>query len=284
MARYYAPDLGRFISEDPARDGANWFVYCGDNPLRFVDPTGLRFDENETETVTPNGESLGTTSDNREGVSSPPTTPAPPQTNPDSTAPTPSSRPPQLSDAERLANEEKARQLRDTINSVIDPNGEYPQYQEGYPTVDQIATSYPAYPGLTDNTWCQAAANEILTQCGYDTSMLMNKGGIDYTNANGMALNAISASANPNSGVIKVTAEVAQGLADQGIGVLVIAFNLGGHGHAGVVAPSSKPYDPAQGPMIGQTGASAVTGIRSAQESFMDNRLQPMYFVLPRHK
>jgi hypothetical protein len=32
---------GRFTSEDPARDGLNWYVYCSNNPLAFVDPTGL---------------------------------------------------------------------------------------------------------------------------------------------------------------------------------------------------------------------------------------------------
>lgn len=39
-ARYYDPNLGRFISEDPVRDGANWYIYCANNPLRYVDPTG----------------------------------------------------------------------------------------------------------------------------------------------------------------------------------------------------------------------------------------------------
>ena len=32
-ARYYDPSMGRFITEDPARDGINWYVYCGNNPL-----------------------------------------------------------------------------------------------------------------------------------------------------------------------------------------------------------------------------------------------------------
>jgi RHS repeat-associated protein len=42
MNRYYLPELGRFISEDPGRDGINWYVYCANNPLVFVDPSGLR--------------------------------------------------------------------------------------------------------------------------------------------------------------------------------------------------------------------------------------------------
>ena len=40
-ARYYDSDLRRFISEDPARDGMNWYAYCYNNPLMFVDPWGL---------------------------------------------------------------------------------------------------------------------------------------------------------------------------------------------------------------------------------------------------
>ncbi|MFP4364875.1 MAG: RHS repeat-associated core domain-containing protein [Spirochaetia bacterium] len=40
-ARWYSPNTGRFITEDPARDGLNWFVYCSQNPLIYVDPTGL---------------------------------------------------------------------------------------------------------------------------------------------------------------------------------------------------------------------------------------------------
>ena len=38
--RYYNPSNGRFITEDPAQDGLNWYVYCGNNPLKYVDPTG----------------------------------------------------------------------------------------------------------------------------------------------------------------------------------------------------------------------------------------------------
>lgn len=39
--RYYDPSVGRFISEDPIRDGANWYVYANNNPVNYVDPTGL---------------------------------------------------------------------------------------------------------------------------------------------------------------------------------------------------------------------------------------------------
>lgn len=39
-ARYHDPLTGRFVSEDPARDGLNWFVYCGNDPINFVDGSG----------------------------------------------------------------------------------------------------------------------------------------------------------------------------------------------------------------------------------------------------
>ncbi|MBI2526324.1 MAG: RHS repeat protein [Candidatus Rokubacteria bacterium] len=43
-ARYYHPQLGRFISEDPlgfAGGGPNRYAYVRNNPLRFTDPLGL---------------------------------------------------------------------------------------------------------------------------------------------------------------------------------------------------------------------------------------------------
>ena len=40
-ARYYDPYIGRFTQRDPIGDGVNWYAYVANNPLRFVDPTGL---------------------------------------------------------------------------------------------------------------------------------------------------------------------------------------------------------------------------------------------------
>ena len=43
--RYYDPAIGRFITEDPAKDGLNWYAYTNNNPLKYADPTGLSSEE-----------------------------------------------------------------------------------------------------------------------------------------------------------------------------------------------------------------------------------------------
>ncbi len=40
-ARYYAPSYGRFMQIDPIRDGTNWYIYCDNDPVNRVDPSGL---------------------------------------------------------------------------------------------------------------------------------------------------------------------------------------------------------------------------------------------------
>ena len=39
--RDYSPAHARFITEDPIRDGENWFAYVGNNPVNWIDPWGL---------------------------------------------------------------------------------------------------------------------------------------------------------------------------------------------------------------------------------------------------
>jgi RHS repeat-associated protein len=43
-ARYYNPFIGRFLQIDPVgyKVGMNLYAYCGNSPLNFVDPSGLR--------------------------------------------------------------------------------------------------------------------------------------------------------------------------------------------------------------------------------------------------
>ena len=42
-ARWYDPQVGRFLSEDPIASDSNLYRYCGNSPLMNVDPSGLCF-------------------------------------------------------------------------------------------------------------------------------------------------------------------------------------------------------------------------------------------------
>lgn len=44
--RDYNPQQGRFSTQDPIRDGMNWYAYCGGDPINYVDLFGL-FTESE---------------------------------------------------------------------------------------------------------------------------------------------------------------------------------------------------------------------------------------------
>ncbi|MBP7096781.1 MAG: RHS repeat-associated core domain-containing protein [Spirochaetia bacterium] len=43
--RDYAPELGRFTTADPARDGDDWFAFCMDDPVNFAELFGLSAEE-----------------------------------------------------------------------------------------------------------------------------------------------------------------------------------------------------------------------------------------------
>jgi RHS repeat-associated protein len=40
-ARFYWPEVGRFVQQDPIGDGVNWYAYVANNPVVGVDPHGL---------------------------------------------------------------------------------------------------------------------------------------------------------------------------------------------------------------------------------------------------
>lgn len=40
-ARYYDPNIGRFLSEDPAKEGPNQYSYVRNSPVLSIDPAGL---------------------------------------------------------------------------------------------------------------------------------------------------------------------------------------------------------------------------------------------------
>ena len=49
-ARYYVPAIGRFINEDPSKNGSNYYTYANDNPTNLTDFSGkIAGDDDEDE-------------------------------------------------------------------------------------------------------------------------------------------------------------------------------------------------------------------------------------------
>lgn len=59
-ARYYEAEAGRFISEDPARAGGNFFSYCSGDPIYKSDSSGE--EEESDDSFDPDYDELGTLS------------------------------------------------------------------------------------------------------------------------------------------------------------------------------------------------------------------------------
>jgi len=171
--------------------------------------------------------------------------------------------------AQALAEAQQRRQqLQDTIDDVVDD----PDVQAGHPSAT----------GNTNTTWCNRAANRILTAIGYDTDPILDDNpqregenpDIGWTSANDMAQNAADAAEDPDSGVTEVTEEEARAAANRGVPVLVAADNSPGHGHVAVVAPSDGDTT-----RVGQAGAT--NGTMDLDDGFGGLADDVHYYTLP---
>jgi hypothetical protein len=169
-----------------------------------------------------------------------------------------------------------AIKLRNVITKIISRK----DFQPGYPdwrglNVLKLPPEPGAQPGVT---WCNAAANAILVELGFDTRAVLHPQGIGMTNANAMYANAVASAVRPLSGVIEITGRLAQALANLGIAILAAAPNAKGPGHVAVVAPDEALYDEARGPFTGDAGAK--NDFQYALRQFAG--LTPIrYFLLP---
>lgn len=180
-------------------------------------------------------------------------------------------------------NNTPARDLLLTIGRHAAQN----KYMEGYPGWKESQRikklGIPLYPGMQPGfTWCVFVAWEILKDCLYDTSSIMDKTGkIGNTSGNEMAQAAIDSAANK---FIKEIKELeAFNLAGAGVPVLAAARGIikrsskRGTGHVGIVAPGHA-YKPGA-IMIGQGGAH--NGFLAADKAFPKKYVEkPRYFLL----
>ncbi|MCL5279871.1 MAG: hypothetical protein M1376_08210 [Planctomycetes bacterium] len=60
-ARYYNPQIGRFLQTDPVgySNGMNWYAYCGNDPTTRCDPSGLAWEDCSIRIVLYNGSAEG---------------------------------------------------------------------------------------------------------------------------------------------------------------------------------------------------------------------------------
>ena len=52
QARYYDPSVGRFVSEDPSKNGMNWYSYCNANPVNQIDINGKDAEHGTDQAIT----------------------------------------------------------------------------------------------------------------------------------------------------------------------------------------------------------------------------------------
>ncbi|MBC6712428.1 RHS repeat-associated core domain-containing protein [Treponema sp. Marseille-Q3903] len=51
--RDYKPDVARFTTQDPIRDGMNWYAYCGGDPINYIDENGLEATDKKKPAIYP---------------------------------------------------------------------------------------------------------------------------------------------------------------------------------------------------------------------------------------
>jgi hypothetical protein len=171
---------------------------------------------------------------------------------------------------DELSGSNKAKKLSKIINKVLNQEDTQP--------------GYPDDNGNLDTTWCNRAAERIISEKDYDTSPFLNNDpysgepSINWTDANSMARNA--AEAAERGEIQEVTAQKAQELANKGVPVLGAQDRGTKTGHVGVVAPSNETYDPSKGPLIGQAGNTNRTDY--AVNSFNSN--YAVHYYVPNEK
>lgn len=154
---------------------------------------------------------------------------------------------------------DRARKIIEIINDVVDD-------------VD-VQPRYPDANGNTNVTWCNRALHRMLVGLGGEADLLLDPGGINWTNANAMVTNARVNLERVVDGV------KAQSLANDGELVVVLAPNRSGPGHVALVCPDETGISGAKGVLIGQAGAKC--GIMRLLDGFAHLASEAEYYRVP---
>jgi len=154
---------------------------------------------------------------------------------------------------------EAAQRIIDKINEVI--------------VRKDVQPGYPDANGNTKTTWCNRGVNYIATELGFDMTPFLEPGGINWTTANLMYINALNRTK-------EIYGKEAQERANEGELVLAACYNPKGSGHVAVVCPSYEEYDDALGPLVGESGARCrITHSKAAFEKW---GYKARYFIIPK--
>lgn len=266
-ARWYDPNLGRFITEDPIKDGNNWYIYTLNNPLKYTDPTGLRniidndangspVVENYTteEVRSQNYEKEDFIDDGRINYTSSNYT------------------------KRTLSDKELSYALNNDIKPLQEESLKYAQETAMTNDVYKRGSSGPMnFIGANSSTtWCNQATYAISKRTGLslDNFKKDSSDNINQINANKATQNLRYNASQENSSLRSINNETAKLLSDKGYTIIAASENFNGKGHIATLS-TNQNYSGEGFPTVANIGWS--NGYKDANTAF-SNRDIEYYF------
>ncbi|MBP5452559.1 MAG: hypothetical protein J6Y16_10020 [Treponema sp.] len=221
--RDYSPTTVSFTSEDPIRDGLNWYSYCAGDPVNFVDLWGLEEKKSQRKksiVVVEVGASKAQMDFLKQY----------------DYAVQPIFIKPESSDVSH-----KTTILKFIQDIVLIS----PIYQPG------AGGNFGC--GGSDSTWCNQSSFDVNDSTGVNAKYIYGKLNRYNVNAVTATKNLINASEKLETSIFEIDGGTAQLLANNGY---TVTAALDGSNHLSTVRPSSAVYNVDEGPCIANVGAS----------------------------
>ena len=221
--RDYSPTTASFTSEDPIRDGLNWYSYCAGDPVNFVDLWGLEEKKSQRKksiVVVEVGASKAQMDFLKQY----------------DYAVQPIFIKPESSDVSH-----KTTILKFIQDIVLIS----PIYQPG------AGGNFGC--GGSDSTWCNQSSFDVNDSTGVNAKYIYGKLNRYNVNAVTATKNLINASEKLETSIFEIDGGTAQLLANNGY---TVTAALDGSNHLSTVRPSSVVYNVDEGPCIANVGAS----------------------------